>query len=429
MRILITNNTLAGRAGSELYVRDLAVALLRLGHQPVAYSTVLGEVAKELRRLTVPVVDNLGSLASPPDLIHGHHHLETMTALMRFPGVPAVYFCHGWLPWEEAPPRFPRILRYVAVDYTCRDRVVLESGIPEERVSVIHNFVDNDRFRPRQLTLPAKPQRALVLSNSASEVTHLPLVRQACSLAQIDLDVAGSASGNPLLEPERVLERYDLVFAKGRSALEALAVGCAVILCDSAGSGPMVTLREVDRLRDFNFGIRLLTKPLAPETLLGEIHRYDPDDAQQTSSRIRQTASLKGAVESILAVYDEALQERETLHPDSGEESVAVSEYLRWLGPRIKELNQLWRTRGELLTEIDFLRGEAGRRQSVRNGFWPDGAALSEPRNPLGGTQASLGWKLLSGYGQVKYRYLRPAFKKLKRLFGLRREKREPTAG
>src|SRR2546430_4332475 len=32
-------------------------------------------------------------------------------------------FCHGWLPWEETPPHFPRILRYVAVDHTCRDRL------------------------------------------------------------------------------------------------------------------------------------------------------------------------------------------------------------------------------------------------------------------------------------------------------------------
>lgn len=42
MRVLITNNTLAGRAGSELYVRDLALALLRRGHTPLAYSTNLG---------------------------------------------------------------------------------------------------------------------------------------------------------------------------------------------------------------------------------------------------------------------------------------------------------------------------------------------------------------------------------------------------
>jgi hypothetical protein len=88
MRILFTNNTLAERAGSELYVRDVAIALARRGHQPVAYSTLLGAVAEDLRAATIPVIDNLAQLAAPPDVIHGQHHLDTMTAALRFPGVP-----------------------------------------------------------------------------------------------------------------------------------------------------------------------------------------------------------------------------------------------------------------------------------------------------------------------------------------------------
>ena len=54
MRILITNNGLATRAGTELYVRDLALGLLKRGHTPIAYSTKLGEVATEIRAATVP---------------------------------------------------------------------------------------------------------------------------------------------------------------------------------------------------------------------------------------------------------------------------------------------------------------------------------------------------------------------------------------
>ena len=98
MRILLTNNSLAARAGSELYIRDLAVELMRRGHQPVAYSTYLGAVAGELRAATIPVIDRLESLGAPPDIIHGQHHYETLSALLRFPGIPALYYCHGWLP-------------------------------------------------------------------------------------------------------------------------------------------------------------------------------------------------------------------------------------------------------------------------------------------------------------------------------------------
>src|SRR5262249_52125577 len=151
---------------------------LKRGHTPVAYSTVMGEVAAELRAGTVPVVDNLDAISIPPDIIHGQHHLETMTALLRFPRVPAVYFCHGWLPWEEAPPRFPRILRYVAVDHTCRDRLLFEHGISESRIKVLMNFVDLDRFQPRE-PLPARPRRALVFSNRIAD-DQVANIRAAC---------------------------------------------------------------------------------------------------------------------------------------------------------------------------------------------------------------------------------------------------------
>src|SRR5439155_823606 len=88
LRVLITNNALAAHAGSELWVRDVATALLARGHTPIAFSPDLGAVAEELRRQTIPVVDRLDGAGVPLDLIHGQHHLETMTALLRFPGIP-----------------------------------------------------------------------------------------------------------------------------------------------------------------------------------------------------------------------------------------------------------------------------------------------------------------------------------------------------
>ena len=194
LRVLITNHFLRGRTGSELYVCELATSLLRLGHTPIVYSPQLGPSAQELRKSTVPVVDDLDAIASPPDVIHGQHHVETMTALLRFPNTPAIFFCHGWLPWEETPPKHPRILRYVAVDDTCRDRLVCESAVPEERVSVILNSVDVEQFLPRA-PLPSKPARALVFSNRASESTHLGAVREACRRTGLSLDVIGVRLG------------------------------------------------------------------------------------------------------------------------------------------------------------------------------------------------------------------------------------------
>ena len=332
LRILITNHFLRGRTGSELYVCELATSLLQRGHTPIVYSPQLGPSALELREATVPVVDNLDAIASPPDLIHGQHHIETMTALLRFPNTPAVFFCHGWLPWEETPPKHPRILRFVAVDDTCRDRLVCESGVPEECVSVILNSVDTDQFLPRA-PLPSKPARALVFSNGA---THVAAVREACRRTQLTLDVIGAGSGNVSARPQDVLGQYDIVFAKARCALEALAVGSAVVLCDTVGVGPMVTTSEVDQLRRLNFGVRALQGSVDPDVLEKEIARYDANDASEVSRRIRNGAGRDAAVDQIIEIYNDVIGKFEVTKRDPDAEARAEAFYLQQLAMHLE---------------------------------------------------------------------------------------------
>jgi hypothetical protein len=349
VRVLITNNALDWRAGSELYVRDLALGLLRRGHQPVAFSPRLGAVAEELRAATIPVVDDLVRVAVPPDLIHGHHHLETTIAMLHFPGVPVVSFCHGWLPWEECPPVSPRIRRYVAVDEVCQERLVAEHGIAPDRIDTVLNFVDLVRFRPRG-PLPPRPGRALVFSNRAGETSHLPVVRAACSELGIALEVAGAASGRVLERPEEVLPGFDLVFAKGRAALEALAVGTAVVVCDAHGLGPMVTTNALGRLRSMNFGVRLLPRRLERSALVEEIGRYDPEDAATVSTRVRDEADLEKALDRIEAIYRRALETPPFGDASAAGELRAASRYLMFLAPTLKDAWRVARHRDHLAT-------------------------------------------------------------------------------
>ncbi|HEY7678088.1 MAG TPA: glycosyltransferase family 4 protein, partial [Candidatus Methylomirabilis sp.] len=284
---------------------------------------------------------DLDRLEAPPDVIHGHHHLTTMTALLRFAPVPAVYVFHGALSWHDVPPRFPRILRYVAVDETCRDLLAFEHGIPEERLRVMLNWVDLARFVPRG-PLPARPRRALIFSNEAHERTHLPAVREACGRAGLPFDVIGAGAGNVVARPEEVLGRYDLVFAKAKCALEALAVGAAVVLCDYRGAGPMVTVENLAALRRLNFGIRTLAGPLCPEGLGREMCRYDAADAAEVSRRIRATAGLGESLDALIGLYQEVLDEHAALAvpPDLAAEERAAATYFRRVAPHFAELDQ-----------------------------------------------------------------------------------------
>lgn len=305
-RVLIATIGLNGLGGTDIYTRDLALALLRHGATPVVYTTIGGRVADELRAATIPVVSRLADIGAAPDVIHGHHLVETLAALAHFPGVPALFVCHDATAWHSVPPKSPRIGAYVAVDRNCRDRMMFEHGIAEESIRVIGNAVDLSRL-PRRPPLPDHPRRALVFSNGVSHNNWGAALRTACERRGIALDLAGSGANAFLDHPEEVLPRYDLVFGKARCALEAMACGAAVIVCDTRGLAGMVTTAGVAAMRELNFGARTLQRPVTVENVLAEIDRYDPADAARVSDAIRGAAGVDLLAGQFIALYDELI--------------------------------------------------------------------------------------------------------------------------
>ena len=325
LEILITNITLASRSGTETFTRDLALGLLREGHSPTVFTPEPGAIADEIRAAGVPVLANLDAVARPPDLIHAHHGLPALAAIARFPGTPAIFVVHDRRQWTDVPPLHPSIAAYVAVDENVLDRLVVERGIDQRKTRIIHNAVDLDRFRPRP-PLPAQPRRALVFSNYAREDGLLPILREACRLHGIALDVAGAGAGRQCEHPEEILGNQDLVFGKGRCALEALAVGCAVVVCDSTGIAGLVGERELRAWRRLNFGARTITRPLSVRLIADEIARYDGPQAHRVARRIREEAALPRQISAFVELYREVVLPRrdEASSPETNAAALAA---------------------------------------------------------------------------------------------------------
>ena len=75
-----------------------------------------------LKGMSIPVIPDPCHSPFKPDVIHGQHHLDTMRALCAFPDSPAIYHCHGYLPWVEEAPLYPRILYCVGMCSIVSDR-------------------------------------------------------------------------------------------------------------------------------------------------------------------------------------------------------------------------------------------------------------------------------------------------------------------
>jgi hypothetical protein len=106
---------------------------------------------RQFDALTIPV-DDLRTITAPIDIIHGDSAVETMAALLHFRGTPAIFVCHGWEVSRHIAPSFPRILRYIAVDDTCADRLLTRDGIACDTVSV--RRLESRPTEPRMKTPP-----------------------------------------------------------------------------------------------------------------------------------------------------------------------------------------------------------------------------------------------------------------------------------
>jgi glycosyltransferase involved in cell wall biosynthesis len=239
-----------------------------------------------------------------------------------------LFVSHSPVYWVEAPPPLSRIGRVFAVSEVCRDRLIAAGET--RRIDLLLNPVDLDRFQPRS-PLPKEPRRALVLTKNAK---HLPAVRAAAAAVNLRLDELGPGVGHVVDDLHVRLHDYDIVFATGRMALEALACGCAVIIADSRGLAGLVHSDVVDAWRQHNLGQRLLDRPVSAAGLKSEIERYDAEDARAVSLRIRETASLAVYLEAVETTYRSILsadQARE-VDPDSLELAAFYEGVLKRLG-------------------------------------------------------------------------------------------------
>jgi hypothetical protein len=332
MRILFTNHRLADYTGTELFIRELASTLQTRGHQVGVFSTVPGKVAEELRGAGVETVTDLSQLSFSPQLIHGQHHLETIAALTAHPDIPAIYFCHSSSAWQEIPPMHPRIARYIGVSRRRADWMRRKHKIPPHQLGFLPNFVDLARFRHVRRP-PQRLRTALLYSSTLSDPQAMAEIQAACDRCDIRLDIGGHLHGKLLSSPETVLPEYDLVFASGRSAMEAIACGCALIPVAGTRCGSMIAPCNYEAVKSLNFSTYITYPDITRQLLVKRIHRYRADACAAVTDRLRAELSLTAVVCSYESLYHEVLSSfaDSSIADTADSEPAALSRYLQFL--------------------------------------------------------------------------------------------------
>ncbi|MHB1133116.1 MAG: glycosyltransferase family 4 protein [Chloroflexota bacterium] len=317
MHVLFTNNTLDYLAGTELYVYDLAVELTRQGHRVTCFSLQNGLVAERLRDQGIAVIDDLWELEDTPDVIHAHHPLEIRLAAARFPLVPLVAVSHGIThPLERPGDAAACVTRYIGISEEVREHLLSKDGVAADLVDVVPNFVDFERFTARR-AIGKSPERVLVVSNHFREETTKATIERACQLAGgLELRAIGAGTTS-VWEVEEHIDWADVVIGLGRSSLQAMAMGRAVVIFDYRGGDGLVTAASFADLVRCNFSGRTYNRQFSAEELASEIRRYDKTDVERVQALVRAEHSVAAVSVRLLAVYQKARGEFACTWPEN----------------------------------------------------------------------------------------------------------------
>jgi hypothetical protein len=339
MKVLFTVKRVGRTGGSQGIVRDLALGLLERGHMAVVYSGLDAGPSNSFADERIATTTSLNDLPFVPDVIHAHHHLDAMAAIMTLRGVPAVYCCHGAVEMEKQP-RHPRIVRYVAMSPTLKLRMAVESGIDEDCIDVAYNAVDLRRFGVVREP-PERPRKALVYRRGFDPESFVGReIRKAVAAAGLEIEFRGIGPGlTQIVHPEEVLPGYDLVFTSGKSAIDAMACGCAVIVLGNTTCGEMVSEANFDRWRRANFCPPVNSPPPSASRIAAEMARYSASEVAATARRLRAAAGLDPYVDLLVSIYQRAIEIHRQATHDLVAENQAATRYLRSLAPWVTQLD------------------------------------------------------------------------------------------
>ncbi len=271
--ILISNQFLAARTGSELHVLTLARLFSRAGWDVTCFTLLYGHpLQADFERDGIHVV-TLGSeslLSDHYDVLFAQHRIvaEHLWNIDRISFGKVIVSALGFITSAEEPPAFyPKADGFVFVSEETRDHVRSNVALGDMPVMVFPNYAPSEYFEVSR-RLPERPRRVCVLSNHPPRELHELAVLG--PTRDIEIDLFGYETTSVEVTPELV-SQYDVVVSIGRTAQPCLAAGIPFYCYDQFGGPGYITPENVARHAYNNFSGRSEQTKRSSEELLDDL--------------------------------------------------------------------------------------------------------------------------------------------------------------
>jgi hypothetical protein len=297
MRFVLGNRLMTGAGGTEIHLVTVGEELLRLGHEVVAYAPEVGPFADFARDRGIAVIDRVRELPAECDVVFAQDSIVVYDLVERYPGAFTVFRICGDVYDFQSPPQVEGMVDLVVVLSDRYERLARACAV-ETPVLRLRIPVDIDRLVPIG-DIRVRPGRAVVLGNYGDRIE---VVREAWERCGIEVVQVGGAKQR--FDIAAALEGTDIVVAKSRAALDAMACGRAVYLLDTFGGDGWVTPEAYPALEADHFAGLATERVIDSAELERDLQAYRSDMGKVNRDLVVQHHRARDHVIELLAALD-----------------------------------------------------------------------------------------------------------------------------
>lgn len=135
--------------GSEMYVYELARNLVKLDCDVTVTSPYIGGKLTDLALTKGIKVLDINNISNDNyDVIHTQHKPVTDFLVKKFPSIKKICSIHSEIISLEEPVIHDSIKHYIAIRPPIKDFLIKNHNISSDKISVIYNPIDEERFKP-----------------------------------------------------------------------------------------------------------------------------------------------------------------------------------------------------------------------------------------------------------------------------------------
>ncbi len=299
MRFVLGNRLMAEVGGTEVHLVTLAEHLQRLGHEAVIYSPELGPYAEYARSRGLEVESEPSKLPGECDVLLSQDMLVAYDLAARYPRALHAFRICGDVFDFQLPPLREGVVDLV-IGLSDRYARLAEGCAINAPVVRLRISVDVDLRTPVG-GIRNPPRRAVMLGNYGY---RFDWVRSVWGEHGIEVERVGANGSRPSYDVATALAGADIVVAKSRATLEAMACGRAVYVYDVFGGDGWVTPSIYPELEADNFAGLATDRVIGPAELANDLAEYHPAMGIANRDLVLQHHNARDHVLALLAALE-----------------------------------------------------------------------------------------------------------------------------